>query len=82
MYRTSKLNITLNYFFISCVISITDIIGLLSRALHTMTRREEDDIQESSKAIFYNKLWDVQPFNPYSYWFLKTGKVQIQYTNI
>ncbi|XP_075971796.1 vacuolar protein sorting 13C isoform X2 [Anticarsia gemmatalis] len=51
-----------------------EIIGLLNRVISTMTSREEDLTEQVDKAIFYNKLWDIQPFKPNAYWFLKTGK--------
>ncbi|XP_045493787.1 vacuolar protein sorting-associated protein 13 [Colias croceus] len=49
-----------------------DIIALLNRVLATMTSREEDNVEQENKPIFYNKLWDIQPFKASSYWFLKT----------
>jgi hypothetical protein len=52
----------------------TDIIALLNRVMATMTSREEDEAEQEQKAIFYNDLWNIQPFKPNAYWFLKTGK--------
>ncbi|XP_050562177.1 intermembrane lipid transfer protein Vps13 [Spodoptera frugiperda] len=49
-----------------------DIIALLNRVLATMTSSDENNQVEENKAIFYNNLWAIQPFNPNSYWFLKT----------
>nr|XP_026496694.1 vacuolar protein sorting-associated protein 13 isoform X1 [Vanessa tameamea] len=49
-----------------------EIIALLNRALATVTSREEDNVELENKPIFYDKLWDIQPFKPSSYWFLKT----------
>lgn len=37
-----------------------------------MTSSDENNQVEENKAIFYNNLWAIQPFNPNSYWFLKT----------
>ncbi|XP_047510768.1 vacuolar protein sorting-associated protein 13 isoform X2 [Pieris napi] len=49
-----------------------EMIALLNRVLATMTSSEEDDVEQDNKPIFYNQLWDIQPFKPSSYWFLKT----------
>lgn len=49
-----------------------DVIGLLSRALKTMTHREEDDSVDEKKAIVYRDLWNILPFQPNTYWFLNT----------
>ncbi|KAH9640442.1 hypothetical protein HF086_018108 [Spodoptera exigua] len=49
-----------------------DIIALLNRVLATMTSSDEDNQVEENKAIIYDQLWAIQPFNPNSYWFLKT----------
>ncbi|XP_022825403.1 vacuolar protein sorting-associated protein 13 isoform X2 [Spodoptera litura] len=51
-----------------------DIIALLNRVLATMTSSDENNQVEESQAIFYDHLWAIQPFNPNSYWFLKTEK--------
>ncbi|CAK1546186.1 unnamed protein product [Leptosia nina] len=49
-----------------------EMIALLNRVLATMTSSEEDNVEQDTKAIFYDKLWDIQPFKPSTYWFLKT----------
>ncbi|KAJ8733309.1 hypothetical protein PYW08_001607 [Mythimna loreyi] len=53
-----------------------DIIALLNRVMATMTSTEEDNKIEVDKAIFYDSLWDITPFNPNSYWFLKTEQAE------
>ncbi|XP_023933797.2 intermembrane lipid transfer protein Vps13 isoform X2 [Bicyclus anynana] len=65
-------------------IALTDIkitvspetIALLNRVLATVTSREEDSVEQENKTIFYNKLWDITPFKPTSYWFLKTEEAE------
>lgn len=56
-------------------ISSADIIALLNRVMATMTSTEEDETLQVHKAIFYDKPWDIQPFKPNAYWFLKTGEL-------
>ncbi|KAJ8727553.1 hypothetical protein PYW07_001672 [Mythimna separata] len=53
-----------------------DIIALLNRVMATMTSSEEDNKVVEHKAIFYDKLWDIAPFSPSTYWFLKTEQAQ------
>lgn len=53
-----------------------EIIGLLNRVMATMTSREEDLSEQEDKAIFYDKLWDIAPFKPNAYWFLKTDEAE------
>lgn len=60
--------------FLSIITSFTDIIALLNRVLATMTSREEDNVEQENKPIFYSQLWDLQPLKPSKYWFLKTGE--------
>ncbi|CAB3239394.1 unnamed protein product [Arctia plantaginis] len=50
-----------------------EIIGLLNRVMATMTSSEEHVKEQADVAIFYNQLWDIKPFKPNAYWFLKTG---------
>ncbi|XP_045765599.1 vacuolar protein sorting-associated protein 13 isoform X2 [Maniola jurtina] len=49
-----------------------EIIALLNRVLATVTSSEEDCVEQENKPIFYDRLWDIKPFKPTSYWFLKT----------
>ncbi|XP_063619785.1 intermembrane lipid transfer protein Vps13 [Cydia splendana] len=49
-----------------------DIIALLNRVMATMTSSEEDDTQQADRIIMYSQLWDIAPFKPNTYWFLKT----------
>ncbi|CAH2233181.1 jg13113 [Pararge aegeria aegeria] len=49
-----------------------EILALLNRVLATVTSREEDSVEQENQTIFYKRLWDIQPFKPTSYWFLKT----------
>ncbi|KAM3967394.1 vacuolar protein sorting 13C isoform 2-T2 [Aphomia sociella] len=53
-----------------------DIIALLNRVMATMTSREEDNTEEDNKPILYSDLWNMQPFKPNSYWFLKAEEAE------
>lgn len=65
----------ISWFSLVCNVSFpTDIIALLNRVLATVTSSEEDQTEQDNKPIFYKELWNMQPFRPNSYWFLKTGK--------
>ncbi|XP_047984362.1 LOW QUALITY PROTEIN: vacuolar protein sorting-associated protein 13-like [Leguminivora glycinivorella] len=49
-----------------------DIIALLNRVMATMTSSEEANTQQADRIIVYSHLWDIAPFKPNAYWFLKT----------
>ncbi|CAH0729406.1 unnamed protein product, partial [Brenthis ino] len=53
-----------------------EIMALLNRVLATVTSREEDNVEQENKPIIYKNLWEIQPFKPSSYWFLKTEEAQ------
>lgn len=48
-------------------------IEILSKVVHTVTKKEEEDKEIVKPEPNYEGLWIVTPFEENDYWFLKTG---------
>ncbi|XP_018341629.1 PREDICTED: vacuolar protein sorting-associated protein 13C isoform X1 [Trachymyrmex septentrionalis] len=48
------------------------VIEILSKVIHTVTRKEEEDKEVVKPEPNYEGLWIVTPFEENNYWFLKT----------